>query len=85
MVLLATPVTSHLGGITFGGFGAAALAAGSRGRANTVLVGASTASFVLPLLSTISFAAVSTFSAVTAAVAGVHSRASVGPLLPVSS
>ena len=33
MVLLATPVASHLGGTTLGGFGAAAIAAGSHGRA----------------------------------------------------
>ena len=57
MTLLATPVASRLGGTTFGGLGAAAIAAGSRGRATTVLVGASTASSVLPLLSTFSFAA----------------------------
>ena len=89
MILLATPVASHLGGTTFGGFGAAAIAAGSRGRATTVLVGAFTASSLLPPTSTFFFAAASTFPVATAAAtaAGEHSMtsmASVGPLPPVS-
>ena len=67
MALLATPVASHLGGTTFGGFGAAAIASGSRGRATTDLVGACTASPVLPLFTTFSSVAVSTFPAATAA------------------
>ena len=87
MALLATPVAPHLGGTTFGNFGAAAIAAGIHG-----------AFSVLPLLSAFSFAAVCTFSASPAAAAfppattaaaatSVHSlasMASVGPSLPVS-
>ena len=46
MAFLATPVSPPHGGTTFGGFGAAAIATGSRGRATTHLVGASTASTV---------------------------------------
>ena len=88
MALISTPVALPHGGTTFGGFGAAAIAVGSRGRATPVLVLSSTAPSVLPLLSTFSFAAVSTFPAATVAVyAGVHDMACVAivePLLPVS-
>ena len=86
MTLLATPVASHLGGTTFGGFGAAAIAIGSRGRATTKFVGAFTASPVLSPTSTFSVAVASTFPVATAA-AGVQSMASMasfGPLLLVS-
>ena len=86
MALLATPVASHLWGTTFGGFGAAAIAIGSRDRATTDLVGAFTASSVISPTSTISVAAASTFPAATTAATatGEHSMVSVGPLLPFS-
>ena len=54
MAFLATPVAPPHWGNTFGGFGAAAIATGSRGRAATHLVGASTASTVLSPLSAFS-------------------------------
>ena len=66
MTLLATPVASRLGGTTFGGLGAAAIAAGSRGRATTILVGAFTASSVLSPASTFSVTVTSTFPVATA-------------------
>ena len=73
-----------------GGFGAAAIAASSRGRATNVLVGASTASSVLSPVSSFIFAPTSTFPAITATAttAGVDSMAcvtSVGSLLPVKN
>ena len=45
MAFRATPVSPHHWGTTFGGFGAAAMATGSRGRATTDLTGAYTTSF----------------------------------------
>ena len=69
MALLTTLVASHVGGSTFGGFGATAIAAGSRDRATTALVGAFTASSLLSPTSTFSFAAASTFPVATAAAA----------------
>ena len=71
IVRLATPVKYHLGSTKFGGFDAAAIAAGSCGPATAVLVGASTAPSVLPLVSTFSVADVSTFRATTAATAAL--------------
>ena len=69
MDLLATSVASLAGGTTFGGFGAAIIATGSRGQATTDLVGALTASSLLSPTSTFSFAVASTFPLVTAAAA----------------
>ena len=86
MAFLSPPVTSHLGGTTYGGFSAVAIAVGRRGRATTVLVSAFTASSMLSPMSTFSFAAASTFPMGTAA-AGEHNisgMASVGLLLVVS-
>ena len=65
------PEAPPRGDTTFGGFGAAAIETGSRGRATTVLVGASTALSVLSPSSTFSVAAASTFPA-AATVAGVQ-------------
>ena len=48
MALYAILVTSHLGGTTIGGFGAAAITAGGRGRATTVLIGGFTAASLRP-------------------------------------
>ena len=96
MALLATPVASHLGGTKFGGFGAAVITAGSRGRATTVLVGDFTTSSLLSPTPTSSFATAPTFpggtaaaavSAATSAAAGepcMAGMSSVGPLLYVS-
>ena len=47
MAFLATPVAPPHWGTTLGGFGAAAIATGSRDRVTTHLVGASTVSTVL--------------------------------------
>ena len=99
MALRATPVASRLGGTTFGGFGAHAIAAGSRGRATTDLVGALAASSVLsPTSTSFDAAASAAFPAAIAAAAfpaattagatagehGMASMASVGRLLPAS-
>ena len=96
MTLLATRVASHLGGTTFGGFGAVTITAGSCGGATTVLVGAFTASSLLSPASSFSLAAASVFSVGTAAAdfseattaAGVErsmdDMASVGPVFRVS-
>ena len=92
MALVATPVTSHLGGTTFGGFGAVAIATGTRIRATTVLAGASIVSSLLSPTSFFPFAMASTFPVATAgaaagedSMASMASMAGVEPLLPVST
>ena len=92
MALRATPVASRLGVTTFGGFGAAAIAPGSRGQATTDLDVTFAASSLLSPTSTFFIAAATATAAfpaaTTAAVAGgehnMASVASVGSLLPVS-
>ena len=94
------PEAPPRGDTTFGGFGAAAIETGSRGRATTVLVGTFTASSLLSSTSTFPVATVITaFPATTAAAAAfpaaitaaafagersMDSMASVAPFLPVS-
>ena len=85
MAFLATPVAPPHWGTTFGGFGAAAIATRSRGRATTDLVGASTASSVLSPTSAFSVAVASTFTvAATCTISGVQGMPRVRSLLPVS-
>ena len=85
MALLATPLASHLGVTTFGGFGAGAIATGSRGRATTDLVGAFTASSVLSPTSAFSVAVASPFpAAATCTISGVQGIPRVRSLLAVS-
>ena len=69
MALLATFVASRLGVTTFGGFGAAIIAAGNRGRSTTVLVAAFTASSVLSPTFTVFIAVASTFPVATSTIA----------------
>ena len=85
MAFLATPVAPPRWGTTFGGFGAAAIANGSRRRATTHLVGTSTASTVLSPPSTFSgpppFPALPGWSGLP--LAGPTSTGTAAPLRPV--
>ena len=85
MAFLATPVAPPHWGTTFGGFGAAAIATGSRGRATTRLVGASTALTVLSPPSAFScppsFPVLPGWSGLP--LAGPTSTGTVAPLRPV--
>ena len=73
MALLATPETPAPGEITVDGFGAVAIATGSRGRGTTAVVGASTVLSIISLSSASTFPAASiTAAAAAGSVAGVH-------------
>ena len=85
MAFLATPVSPPHWGTTFGGFGAAAITIGNRGRATADLVGAFTASSVLSPTSAFSVAVASAFPVATnCTIAGVQAMPRVRSLLPVS-
>ena len=85
MAFLASPVASPHWGTNFGGFGPAAIATGSRGRATSAFVGAFTASSVLSPTSAFSVDVASTFPvAATCTIAGVQGMPRVRFLLTVS-
>ena len=85
MTLRATPMTLAHWSTSAGRFGTAAITTSSRGRATTVLVGASTASYVLSPSSAFFSVTASTFpvTTATAGAGGVHIVACVGGVGPL--